>query len=121
MSEHEPKPDVRRQALRNPLELCLSAANHALRTILARYGETMFNRGVRYERERMERLYRAATSAPPPPNEAQTDELEFDPDRTPPRGVRVWSAEELRVFDFDQVSPANEAVVLPREPDPRQK
>lgn len=118
MDEREP---VVRRALLNPLELCLTAIKELIRLPLERYGQTMFQRGVRYERDRTERL---TSTAPPLQNPALTEENEFDPDKTPTRRVRPLGPSMLASFD-PRVAPtvdlAKERVVPPRDPDPRSK
>lgn len=117
MSE-EPK-SVRRRALLNPLELCLSAIRELLRAPLERYGAVMFNRGVRYERERLEQLH---STLPPAPNPAVSVEPgEWDPDKTPPQPMRILNADQLQALDLNAVDVAEEVVVLPQQPDPRTK
>ncbi len=127
---------MRRRALLNPLELCITAIKTLLRQPLERYGEVMFNRGVRYERERMERI---ASTNPPPDNPAITEERELDLDKTqvghhrrrddttPTRPVRPMDARAL--IDLEKRAAerarhphsAEDVVVPPATRDPRSK
>ena len=125
VDEQEP---LRRRALLNPIELCITAIKTLLRQPLERFGEVMFNRGVRYERDRAERRASGVQPLNPPVTEAR--EYDFDKtqvsrpprqrdDTTPTRPVR---SADLEAFAHpDERDPAKEAVVPPLRRDPRSK